>query len=287
MEPVILSKLEQEYLLRVIEASVQVRDLRQFYLWTQGQLQALLPHQLMLCMQFDGADALVRLECLHAGVLDDAVQRQFCDPADGLALRLARHCRASDRLPALTGGGRRAGDATLELFRRELQVAGFDNMVVHGSGRLAGSATLFALCGWGEQPPSARHAYFLALLLPHLHMALLRLSESGVRAAALDAADTIARPLSARETEILGWVREGKSNYEVGRILGISALTVKNHLQRIYRTLGVSNRTHALSRSMSLRLLERSGNAIPVAPAAPAGADRRVTESGQRRALPR
>ena len=56
--------------------------------------------------------------------------------------------------------------------------------------------------------------------------------------------------------EILEWVREGKSNYEVGRILGISALTVKNHLQRIYQALGVSNRTHALSRSLSLRLLQ-------------------------------
>lgn len=266
MDPVvILDKREQEYLLRVVEASVQVRDLGQFYLWTQGQLQALLPHQLMLCMQFDGADALVRLECLHAGVLDGAVQRQLCDPADGLAQRLARHCRASDRLPALSGGAR-AGDAALELFRRELRAAGFEHIVVHGSGRLGGSATLFALCGW-DAAPAARHAYFLALLLPHLHMALLRLAESGVRAAAADAADTIARPLSARETEILGWVREGKSNYEVGCILGISALTVKNHLQRIYRTLGVSNRTHALSRCQSLQLFERAAAAPPTAPA--------------------
>jgi transcriptional regulator EpsA len=256
VEPVvILSKLEQEYLLRVIESAVQVRDLNQFFLWTQGQLQALLPHQLMLCMQFDASDALVRLECLHAGVLGDPVMHQLCDPADGLAQRLARHCRDNDRLPSMTGGGRRAGDATLELFRRELQLAGFDHMVVHGSGRLAGGATLFALCGWAERP-AARHAYFLALLLPHLHMALLRLSASGARFAKAEAGDAIARPLSARETEILGWVREGKSNYEVGCILGISALTVKNHLQRIYRTLGVSNRTHALSRCLSLKLLE-------------------------------
>jgi hypothetical protein len=62
-------------------------------------------------------------------------------------------------------------------------------------------------------------------------------------------------------------VREGKSNYEVGRILGISALTVKNHLQRIYQALGVSNRTHALARSLSLQLLEPGP---PMAPGAPA-----------------
>jgi DNA-binding CsgD family transcriptional regulator len=91
--------------------------------------------------------------------------------------------------------------------------------------------------------------------LPYLHMALLRLSQDGPAQAGAGH-DAILRPLSARETEILGWVREGKSNYEVGRILGISALTVKNHLQRIYKTLGVSNRTHALARCMSLKLLE-------------------------------
>jgi len=31
---------------------------------------------------------------------------------------------------------------------------------------------------------------------------------------------------------------------------------VKNHLQRIYKALGVSNRTHALARCLALRLLE-------------------------------
>jgi len=39
-------------------------------------------------------------------------------------------------------------------------------------------------------------------------------------------------------------------------MLGISAMTVKNHLQRIYKTLGVSSRTHALSRCLALGLLE-------------------------------
>jgi two-component system phosphate regulon response regulator PhoB len=37
---VILSKLEQEYLLHAIEAALPVQDARQFFLWTQGQLQS-------------------------------------------------------------------------------------------------------------------------------------------------------------------------------------------------------------------------------------------------------
>jgi DNA-binding CsgD family transcriptional regulator len=162
-------------------------------------------------------------------------------------------------------------------FRHELQLAGFDDILVHGSGRPTGGSTLFALFGWAARP-AARHAHFLALLLPHLHLALLRLSEAAARDASARAGVAIARPLSTRETEILGWVREGKSNYEVGCILGISALTVKNHLQRIYRTLGVSNRTHALSRCLALRLLD----------AAPALSSERAPGAAQgRRAPPR
>lgn len=58
--------------------------------------------------------------------------------------------------------------------------------------------------------------------------------------------DLSANPnMSARETEIMEWVKMGKTNYEIGIILNISTFTVKNHLQRIFRKLEVSNRTQA------------------------------------------
>lgn len=246
MEPlVILSKLEQEYLLRAIEAATQVRDLRSLFLWTQGQLQALLPHQLMVCMQFGPGDELLRLECLHAAVMDEAALAQLCDPQHGLAGRLARQCW--QRLPCMAEAGAGAAPDGIDAL---LRAAGYTNMLLHGTGKLAGGSTMFLLLDLPLKP-GARTAYFLALLLPYLHLALLRLAAEGQAEAA-----PALRPLSAREIAILGWVREGKSNYEVGRILGISALTVKNHLQRIYKTLGVSNRTHALARCIDLRLLD-------------------------------
>jgi DNA-binding CsgD family transcriptional regulator len=52
-------------------------------------------------------------------------------------------------------------------------------------------------------------------------------------------------PLSAREQQVAQWVAEGKSNEEIAIILGISAHTVKNHLDRIFRKLGVENRCAA------------------------------------------
>jgi transcriptional regulator EpsA len=253
-QSIILSMREQEYLLRVIETGVAVRAPHEFFLWTQGQLQSLLPHQALVCLQFDGDDALVRLVCVHSLVLAPGALAALENRADGLALRMARHCRAARRLPAMLDVGVREASA-LAPFQDELSQAGFDNALVHGSGPLADGATVFILFGM-PQRPVARHAYFFELVLAYLHLALLRMPATGT-APAVRAPVEAARALSTREMEILRWLAEGKSNYEVGCILGISAATVKNHLQRIYRALGVSNRTHALARCSALRLLER------------------------------
>ncbi|NVM78695.1 transcriptional regulator EpsA [Duganella sp. SG902] len=252
---VILSKLEQEYLLHAIEAALPVRDARQFFLWTQGQLQALLPHQVMVCLQFGAQDELLHVECLHSTVLDAGLRDRLSHRDDGLALRLARHCRPALRLPAMLDAGpgadpRKAGPG-LAPFQGELRELGLENLLVHGSERLPGGATFFALFGLPHRP-RARHGYFLELLLPYLHMSLQRVNRQQAQARA----GALARPVSAREAEILHWVREGKSNEEIGLILGISGLTVKNHLQRLYRLLEVSNRAQAIARGMALQLFD-------------------------------
>ena len=51
--------------------------------------------------------------------------------------------------------------------------------------------------------------------------------------------------LTPREQDILRLVALGRSNAEVGRLLSISERTVKGHLWRLYRKLGVSTRTAA------------------------------------------
>jgi DNA-binding CsgD family transcriptional regulator len=56
------------------------------------------------------------------------------------------------------------------------------------------------------------------------------------------------RGLSAREVEILQWVALGKTNPEIGKILKISEFTVKNHMQRIFKKMDVSNRAQAVGR---------------------------------------
>jgi transcriptional regulator EpsA len=52
--------------------------------------------------------------------------------------------------------------------------------------------------------------------------------------------------LSARELEIMQWVRMGKTNSEIAMILHLSTFTVKNHMRRIYKKLDVLNRAQAV-----------------------------------------
>ena len=61
----------------------------------------------------------------------------------------------------------------------------------------------------------------------------------------MTAASRTARLLTLREREVMHWVSQGKSNWEVAQLLGCGEQTVKKHRQRIYRKLGVENRMTA------------------------------------------
>ncbi len=51
--------------------------------------------------------------------------------------------------------------------------------------------------------------------------------------------------LSAREVQVLRLVADGLANKQIGRALGISERTVKAHLGRVFRHIGVADRTSA------------------------------------------
>lgn len=51
--------------------------------------------------------------------------------------------------------------------------------------------------------------------------------------------------LTPREAEVLLWIAHGKSNRDIGDILGLSPRTVNKHLEQIYVKLGVENRASA------------------------------------------
>ena len=53
--------------------------------------------------------------------------------------------------------------------------------------------------------------------------------------------------LTKRETEVLHFVAEGKTNWEIGKILNLSEFSVKDHVQNLTRKLQANNRTQAVS----------------------------------------
>ena len=253
-EEVNLSKLEVEYLVLAIESAPNIQQLSQFFLWTQGPMSGLLPHEAIVCIQYSDTGELMHIECLHNQVCSPAALLRLRNPVDGLALRLAHYCRSNRQLPCVVETGRQDPQHPLDRLARELEREQWRHALVHGTQGLRGGDTFFAMLAMAE-PPGVRQAQFLALLLPNLHLAFQRVvvnSGGAVRPAGL------AMSLTPREVEVLGWVHQGKTNPEIGTILKLSTLTVKNHLHNVYRKLNVNNRVQALTRCHELQLLATS-----------------------------
>ncbi len=61
---------------------------------------------------------------------------------------------------------------------------------------------------------------------------------------------SLALKLTPREAEVLYWVVKGKTNRDIGEIIGSSPATAKKHLERVYVKLGVETRTAAAGVAM-------------------------------------
>src|SRR6187401_2490174 len=58
--------------------------------------------------------------------------------------------------------------------------------------------------------------------------------------------------LTARATETLLWLSQGKTNSDIATILGITESTVKKHVQEIFEKLGVETRGAATVRALEI-----------------------------------
>jgi len=66
--------------------------------------------------------------------------------------------------------------------------------------------------------------------------------------AALISLSAIRFDLTDREAQVAFWMAEGKTNWEIGLILGIGVRTAEKHVEHVLAKLGVENRTTAAMR---------------------------------------
>jgi transcriptional regulator EpsA len=249
---------------QVIEAAVDVRRKYQFFVWTQSSFQLLLPHKVVICGLYDRTRKQVRLELVNSIVVPANLQTLLTDGQSPLMQHVVnawinnRGRPLVVKLEALAGRG-------LAAASESLQAAGYSQLLVHGVSRPQRASeieSLFVFASPGSGI-SALQLGSIELLLPHLHSTYLRVQS-------IEHENTDPRPqpvaarsgyssasISEREEQVLAWVREGMSNQEIGVQLGISPLTVKNHVQKILRKLGATNRAQAVARAMSMNLLPR------------------------------
>lgn len=77
------------------------------------------------------------------------------------------------------------------------------------------------------------------VIIPHLYQALVRI----YRQLKIDTQPH----LTEREMEIIRWIKEGKTNWEISMILNISERTVKFHLDNVKEKLGAVSKFHAVA----------------------------------------
>lgn len=115
------------------------------------------------------------------------------------------------------------------------------------------------MCLIGKTPGrklKLEHQLLLTYLMPHLFEAYTRLGGSVPMSSAARAHQReLLEAITCRELEILRWLAVGKTNWEIGVIVGISVRTVKFHLNKLFQKLSVSNRAQAVFKANALELV--------------------------------
>lgn len=102
--------------------------------------------------------------------------------------------------------------------------------------------TSFFAFGGGEPAQHRRYVKFVYYLGQHLHLALMRSSSK-----AACATNKCVNKLSPREVTILNWMKDGKTNWEIAQITGVSERTIRFHVESIFSKLDVTCRTQAVA----------------------------------------
>jgi transcriptional regulator EpsA len=249
--------LQIESIVLNLDASLRVHQRAHFFSWTQGLLQSLVRHELLICTLCLGKPPAFRADGFSMTTPEPNLFSDMFLRDTAVAPALLKAWEERRYQPVILDVGA-ANPASQPLgsgaFARELERLGATQLLVHGIHDAEGRA--ISLFTFACRPGSAgqRQAYLVQLLAPSLHAAWIRTQLTRRAETSGDKASG-GSILTVRELDILKWIYLGKSNFEIGAILKISPLTVKNHVQKILRKLNVVNRTQAIGKSLELRIL--------------------------------
>jgi len=243
---------ESERFVQVVSDCARIRRHVDVYRWLSGEVQHFLPHDILLTAWGDFSRWDLKLD-LASGVPGvRTAQLEQCR-LDGLLRQSYARWIDAGRKPVLLKPSETAAaiqGCACAVHRALRQMRG---VLVHGvHDKRSGHDSLFVALASGSFTRGRSLQRFLAFVDPlvaQIDAAFRRVPTlviGDARRAASEGCNVL--ELSARELEVLESMCRGRTNLEIAAALAISPFTVKNHVQRIFRTIGVTNRTQAAAR---------------------------------------
>jgi transcriptional regulator EpsA len=251
--------LQVESIVLNLDASLRVHARPHFFSWTQGLLQSLIRHELLICTLCHGKPPAFRADGFSMTSPDPALFSDMFLRDNSVAPALLKAWEERrfqpvviDAATASTGGSPAGVPLGGGAFWREIERLGATQLLSHGVHDADGRTVSLFTFACRPGTIGARQIYLAQLLVPAMHAAWVRTQVTRTPGSS----DKVqgASVLTVRELDIIKWIYLGKSNFEIGAILKISPLTVKNHVQKILRKLNVVNRTQAIGKALELRI---------------------------------
>jgi transcriptional regulator EpsA len=235
-------------IMAVLVDCMNVQTADQFRQVIDGSFQSVLPHEVMLC----GIGGISRQGNHVRKIVNFDYPLEYFEPLrddDGrLDSPLMKRWRETQE-PQLFQSGR-DDHAFAEDWVRLFNKYDLRNTMAHGVLDVGGVFSSFFILSRMPGAVEAQHAFLMKLLTPHLHFALARvLATVEEYQGALSRSK---RALSERQREILHWLHEGKTNWEIAKILDLSELNVKYHIDQIFLKLEVRSRAQAVAKGRDL-----------------------------------
>ena len=249
----LFDRLEQEALLLNIDASLQIQARHQFFGWTQGLLQNLVPHEFLVCALRNADATSFHVDSFVTSAVEPTlISDSFC--RDTVLVPHLIKTWEDGQFHPVSCGPLPSSPFAQSSFGQEVARSGADCVLAHGTYDVFGKLVSLFCFACRRESITARTPRFVELIVPFLHLAWtrIRITRPTDVPGSTPAGAVL---LTTREQEILKWIHLGKSNIEIGMILGISPLTVKNHVQHILRKLNVQNRAQAVGKGLALRIL--------------------------------